>query len=102
VAAGYKWLLGPYGFGLLYVSEQWREARPLEETWLARKNAMDFTALVKYSDTYMPGARRFDVGEKCTATIRPAPLLLWNNSVHGHREYRDIVIVDQFTTRHSS
>jgi len=74
VAAGYKWLLCPYGFGLLYVSEQWREARPLEETWLARKNAMDFTALVKYSDTYMPGARRFDVGEKCTATILPGAI----------------------------
>ena len=74
VAAGYKWLLCPYGFGLLYVSEQWREARPLEETWLARKNAEDFTALVKYSDTYMPGARRFDVGEKCTATILPGAI----------------------------
>ena len=71
VAAGYKWLLCPYGFSLLYVSEQWRSARPLEETWLARSNAEDFTALVKYSDTYMPGARKFDVGEKCTATILP-------------------------------
>jgi len=71
VAAGYKWLLCPYGFSLLYVSEQWRDARPLEETWLARDNAEDFTALVKYSDTYMPGARRFDVGEKCSPTILP-------------------------------
>jgi selenocysteine lyase/cysteine desulfurase len=71
VAAGYKWLLCPYGFGLLYVSERWRDARPLEETWLARDNAEDFTALVKYSDTYMSGARRFDVGEKCTPTILP-------------------------------
>ena len=71
IAAGYKWLLCPYGFGLLYVSERWRAARPLEETWLARDNAENFSALVKYSDTYMPGARRFDVGEKCTATILP-------------------------------
>jgi selenocysteine lyase/cysteine desulfurase len=71
VAAGYKWLLSPYGFGLLYVSERWRDARPLEETWLARLNAEDFTTLAQYSDTYMPGARRFDVGEKCTATILP-------------------------------
>ncbi|MDD3814216.1 MAG: aminotransferase class V-fold PLP-dependent enzyme [Desulfocapsaceae bacterium] len=74
VAAGYKWLLCPYGFSLLYVSDQWRSARPLEETWLARHNAEDFTALVKYSDTYMPGARRFDVGEKCTATILPGAI----------------------------
>ena len=74
VAAGYKWLLCPYGFSLLYVSEQWRNARPLEESWLARQNAEDFTALVHYSDTYMPGARRFDMGEKCIATILPGAI----------------------------
>jgi selenocysteine lyase/cysteine desulfurase len=74
VAAGYKWLLCPYGFGLLYVAERWRGARPLEETWLARDNAEDFTALVRYSDTYLPGARRFDVGEKCTPTNLPGAI----------------------------
>lgn len=74
VAAGYKWLLAPYGFSLLYVSEQWREARPLEETWLARTHAENFAELVNYSDSYMPGARRFDVGEKCTATILPGAI----------------------------
>jgi selenocysteine lyase/cysteine desulfurase len=74
VAAGYKWLLCPYGFGLLYVSERFRGARPLEESWLARDNAEDFTALVKYSDAYMSGARRFDVGEKCTPTILPGAI----------------------------
>jgi selenocysteine lyase/cysteine desulfurase len=74
VAAGYKWLLCPYGFSLTYVSEQWRNARPLEETWLARENARDFTTLVRYSSTYMPGARRFDAGEKCTATILPGAI----------------------------
>lgn len=74
VAAGYKWLLGPYGFSLLWVAKQWRHARPLEETWLARDNAHDFTSLVQYSGVYMPGARRFDVGEKCTATILPGAI----------------------------
>jgi selenocysteine lyase/cysteine desulfurase len=74
VAAGYKWLLCPYGFGLLYVSERWRKTRPLEETWLARDNARDFAALVRYSDAYMRGARRFDVGETCTATILPGAI----------------------------
>lgn len=69
LAAGYKWLLCPYGFGLLYVSERWCEARPLEESWQARSNAHDFAALASYSDTYLPGARRFDVGEKCTALL---------------------------------
>jgi selenocysteine lyase/cysteine desulfurase len=69
VSAGYKWLLCPYGVGLMYVAPAWRNVRALEETWLARVNAADFSALVAYSDTYMPGARRFDVGEKCTAIL---------------------------------
>jgi selenocysteine lyase/cysteine desulfurase len=74
VSAGYKWLLSPYGFGLMYVSKQWRNSRPLEETWLARENAEDFASLVNYSDRYMSGSRRFDVGEKCTATILPGAI----------------------------
>ncbi len=74
VAAGYKWLLCPYGFSLMFVSEKWRESPPLEETWQARENAEDFTSLVNYSETYMAGARRFDVGEKCTPTILPGAI----------------------------
>jgi selenocysteine lyase/cysteine desulfurase len=69
VVAGYKWLLCPYGFGVMHVSPKWRDSRPLEESWLARDNAADFAGLVNYSDRYMPGARRFDVGEKCTTLL---------------------------------
>jgi selenocysteine lyase/cysteine desulfurase len=71
VSAGYKWLLCPYGFSLMYVSEKWRNARPLEESWQARENAEDFGSLVNSSDNYMTGARRFDVGQKGTPTILP-------------------------------
>jgi selenocysteine lyase/cysteine desulfurase len=76
IAAGYKWLLAPYGVSLMYVSERWRQARPLEETWMARDNASNFAALVNYSDVYMTGARRFDVGEKGTATL-PGAIAAW-------------------------
>jgi selenocysteine lyase/cysteine desulfurase len=69
VAAGYKWLLCPYGFGLMYVAPRQRNGRPLEETWLARTGAEDFAGLVNYSETYKPGARRFDVGETCVGTV---------------------------------
>jgi selenocysteine lyase/cysteine desulfurase len=69
VAAGYKWLLCPYGFGLMYVAPRQRDGRPLEETWLARTGAEDFAGLVNYSETYKPGARRFDVGETCVGTV---------------------------------
>jgi selenocysteine lyase/cysteine desulfurase len=74
VAAGYKWLLCPYGFSLMYVGPAWRDARPLEECWLARTGAEDFAGLVNYSDAYKPGARRFDVGEACTTTVLPGAI----------------------------
>lgn len=72
VASGYKWLLAPYGVSLLHVAARWRGARPLEEAWLARDGAEDFAGLVHPSDTYRPGARRFDVGEKGTALLAGA------------------------------
>ncbi len=74
IAAGYKWLLFPYGLGILYVGEAWRGARPLEESWLARDNARDFAGLVRYSEGYLPGARRFDVGETCVPTLLPGAI----------------------------
>ena len=69
VAAGYKWLLCPYGVGLLYVAPEWRKARPLEESWIARRDPEDFAGLTKYRDDYLPSARRFDVGETGTAAL---------------------------------
>ena len=74
VAAGYKWLLCPYGFGVMYVAPRWRDARPLEEHWLGREGASNFTALANYVDEYRPGARRFDVGETCVTTILPGAI----------------------------
>lgn len=64
VAVGYKWLLGPYGLGYLYVAPRWREiGAPLERSWLTRRGSEDFTRLVDYTDDYRAGARRFDAGE---------------------------------------
>lgn len=73
-ASGYKWLLCPYGVGLMYVAPQWRDSRPLEESWLKRKNAEDFAGLVNYAPDYAPGARRFDVGETCVPTTLPGAI----------------------------
>ena len=66
VAVAYKWLLCPYGVSLLYVDEEWRESQPLEDSWQARRGAENFAGLTQYTDSYLPGARRFDGGEKCT------------------------------------
>jgi len=64
VTVGYKWLLGPFALGYLYVAERHREGVPLEENWISRLGSEDFGALVDYLDRYQPGARRFDVGQR--------------------------------------
>ena len=48
VAAGYKWLLCPYGSGLMYVAPRHHEGRPLEENWAGRTGAENFSELVPY------------------------------------------------------
>ncbi len=64
VSVGYKWLLGPYGLGYLYVAPKWHEnGSPLEQSWLTRRGSEDFARLIDYRDEYRHGARRFDMGE---------------------------------------
>jgi selenocysteine lyase/cysteine desulfurase len=70
--ATYKWLLGPYSLGLLYVSERWqRDGRPIEHNWIHRKDSENFARLVDYQDAFMAGARRFDVGERSNFALVP-------------------------------
>jgi selenocysteine lyase/cysteine desulfurase len=64
VSVGYKWLLGPFSLGYLYVAPRWRETGvPLEQSWLTRRGSDNFARLVDYTDEYRAGARRFDMGE---------------------------------------
>jgi selenocysteine lyase/cysteine desulfurase len=63
-SVGYKWLLGPFGLGYLYVASRHRDGVPLEENWISRLGSEDFAGLVDYQDRYQPGARRFDVGQR--------------------------------------
>ncbi|QSQ21280.1 aminotransferase class V-fold PLP-dependent enzyme [Pyxidicoccus parkwayensis] len=71
VCAGYKWLMGPYSQGYLYVAPQYRDGQPLEHNWLTRLGSEDFARLVDYRDAYQPGARRFDVGERSNFQLVP-------------------------------
>jgi selenocysteine lyase/cysteine desulfurase len=71
VAASYKWLLGPYSVGLLYVAPKWHNGMPLEENWIQRANARDFANLL-YTEDYDAGARRFDMGERSNFALLPA------------------------------
>jgi len=72
-AATYKWLMGPYSLGVLYVSKRWQEeGTPLEQNWIHRKGSENFSRLVDYEDAFAPGAVRFDVGERSNFALVPA------------------------------
>lgn len=76
VAAAYKWLLGPYSLGFLYVAPRHQEGRPLEHNWITRAGSEDFTKLAEYAGELrlQPGARRFDVGETSNFALMPMAL----------------------------
>lgn len=58
VCSGYKWLLCPYTLAFLYVAPRHQAGRPLEEHAGAR------AGWEGYHEAYLPGARRFDMGER--------------------------------------
>ena len=74
VAAAYKWLLGPYSIGLMWVHPSRRSGRPIEHGWVARAGSENFAGLVDYRDDYRPGARRYDVGETANFVLVPMTL----------------------------
>jgi selenocysteine lyase/cysteine desulfurase len=71
VTVGYKWLLAPFSLAYLYVAEEHRGGEPLEDNWIVRVGAEDFTGLDDYSDEYQPGARRFDMGARTSFNLTP-------------------------------
>lgn len=71
VSVGYKWLLGPFSIGYLYVAERHQQGHPIEENWILRQGAEDFAGLVDYTDVYQRGARRFDVGQRTNFGLVP-------------------------------
>lgn len=71
---GYKWLMGPYSLGYLYVAPRWQDAQPIEHNWIARQDSENFAGLVDYKSAFQPGARRFDVGERSNFALVPAAM----------------------------
>ena len=71
VCAGYKWLLGGYGMGVMVLGDRFADGRPLEENWIARAGSEAFGGLTEYEDAYAPGAVRFDVGERSNPILLP-------------------------------
>ena len=71
VVACYKWLLGPYSTGFVYVAPRWQEGHPLEYSWMSREGSEDFSRLVDYRDGFRAGARRYDMGEPSNFALMP-------------------------------
>jgi selenocysteine lyase/cysteine desulfurase len=71
VAGAYKWLLGPYGVGFMYVGEGYREGKPVEHNWINRRDSEAFARVAEYRDEFAPGARRYDVGERSNFVLLP-------------------------------
>jgi selenocysteine lyase/cysteine desulfurase len=63
VCAAYKWLLGPYSIGVAYYNEKYDQGEPIEDSWMNRINAEDFSNLTVFVDEYKPGAARYNMGE---------------------------------------
>jgi|TARA_Y100000310_G_scaffold95877_1_gene93644 selenocysteine lyase/cysteine desulfurase len=78
IMVGYKWLLGPYSFGYMFVNDKHLNGIPLEYNWMARDRSEDFSNLVNYTDAYQPGARRFDVGERSNFVLMPMAIAALN------------------------
>lgn len=83
IAASYKWLLGPYSFGLAFYGPSLDGGTPLEESWMHRVGSEDFRNLTRYQSAYKPKANRYCVGEASNFIAVPMmqaaleQLLLW-------------------------
>jgi selenocysteine lyase/cysteine desulfurase len=60
----YKWLLGPYGRAFLYVAKRHQNGVPLEQTSAGRRDVRAENAVYFTDVSYVPDARRFDMGER--------------------------------------
>jgi selenocysteine lyase/cysteine desulfurase len=74
VVANYKWLLGPYSTGFLYVAARHHKGTPLEQCWQSRQGAANFAGLTDYHDQMAEGAARFDMGERSNFALLPAAI----------------------------
>lgn len=68
--ATYKWLLGPYALAFLYAAPRRQDGEPLEQHAFCRLGADGYVNHYARDRDFMPGARRYDMGERSNfATI---------------------------------
>lgn len=70
-SACYKWLLGPYATGILYVAPKHQNGVCIEEPGLNRADSSNFAGNTAHLESYLPGARRYDVSGKGNFGLLP-------------------------------
>jgi selenocysteine lyase/cysteine desulfurase len=71
VCACYKWLLGPYSLGFLYVAPKHQGGRPIELGPWSRLHSEQGGRRLDYIEEWQAGARRYDMGERSNFTLLP-------------------------------
>lgn len=71
VCASYKWLFGPYSVALAYISDDFKQGIPLEESWMNRLNSKNFSELTDYEENYQPHIGKYNVGETSNFILMP-------------------------------
>lgn len=74
ICATYKWLFGPYSTAIGYLGECFENGEAIEESWMNRTNAYDFSSLANYGQEYFPMSGRYNVGE--TSDFIKTPMLI--------------------------
>jgi len=70
--ATYKFLLGPYRLAFLYADKKWQEAgSPIEFHSWNRKGGERSDFYLETMPDYLPGGRRFDMGERSDFAVLP-------------------------------
>ena len=69
VAHAYKSMLSHYGLGFAVLGPRLVAGRPLDEHWMLRRDAGNFSGLVDYQEAYAAGARRFDTNVRANGIL---------------------------------
>jgi selenocysteine lyase/cysteine desulfurase len=82
ICASYKWLLGPYSLAFLYAAPHRQAGQPLEYHQWSRINALTPPewpeGAIPYPDEFLPGARRYDMGERANFALIPIAIAAMN------------------------
>ena len=71
ICACYKWLLGPYSYSFGYYGSYFDDGQPIEQNWINREGAKDFSKLVNYQDKYESTGHKYSTGEVSNFILLP-------------------------------